>query len=40
MASGEGAQAAVVRADGALYQAKREGRDRVALDAGPDDEAS
>ena len=38
VASGESAQAAVVRADGALYQAKREGRGRIALDAGPDDE--
>lgn len=34
---GESAHAAVARADGALYQAKHEGRDRVALDASPDD---
>lgn len=40
VASGESAHAAVARADGALYQAKREGRDRVALDAGPDDQGA
>ena len=40
MATGESAHAAVARADGALYQAKREGRDRVALDAGAEDSSS
>jgi diguanylate cyclase (GGDEF)-like protein len=39
MAPGEAPHAALARADGALYHAKHEGRDRVALDASPDDES-